>query len=87
MVPKYNFKCNDCDFRIEVSMPMSKLSAYNKLCPSCGSQIEQHIPSFSSKVKVSKEEMVANAKSEARQLADKVRKGDQKLISQIYGEK
>jgi len=86
-MPKYNFKCSDCGYNIQKNMQMSELKSFDKTCLDCGSQMAQHIPSFSSKVRVSKEEMIDNAKAEAKKLADKVRAGDQKLISQIYGEK
>ena len=86
-MPKYNFKCNTCEEKVEVSMPMSKLKGHLETCKTCDKSMDQYVPSFSSRVSLSKEEMQEKAKSEAREIADKVRAGDQSLISQIYGEK
>jgi predicted nucleic acid-binding Zn ribbon protein len=86
-VPKYNFKCDACEAVISKNMSMLQLKDATIMCASCDDEMKQVVGSFSSSVSMSKEERLEKTKEDARKIADKVRSGDQKLISQIYGEK
>ena len=87
IMPNYNFKCTSCDIKITIRKKISEISSHVEKCNNCGNNMVQFINSFSSSVKLDAEQQRDKIKEDARKIADKVRSGDQSLISQIYGDK
>lgn len=86
-MPNYNFKCPDCESVALVRKKISEISEHVEICKPCNKQMFQFIESFSSSVKMDEEQRSQKIKEDARKIAEKVKAGDQNLISQIYGEK
>ena len=61
---------------------------YNKKCEKCNTVCEfvRIFNSSSSKISKGKEEMMAEAKEDARKIVNKIKLGDTKAILDVYGE-
>ncbi|MAG28028.1 hypothetical protein CMI47_21080 [Candidatus Pacearchaeota archaeon] len=92
---KYNFKCSECDscetFVMTVASFLSVKSEDsfdNKKCNNCGNTV-QFVRIFSptsSKISKSKEQILTEAKDEAKKIVEKIKSGDTKTILDVYGE-
>ena len=88
-MPRYTFKCDSCkeSFTTFMTIELYRNGEPNG-CALCSSKkIKRLFMPPSSKINRSKQEVVDNAKEEARDIARKIEMGDQKLIKDIYGEK
>jgi hypothetical protein len=57
-------------------------------CKSCNDvKLLRIFSNFSSKIELRKEDIIANAKREARSIVKKIKSGDTRSIRNIYGEK
>ena len=92
---RYNYKCSNCDVSEELEMSVSDFlfsksngAFENKKCKKCGDITEFYriFESTSSKISKSRCEILAEAKDEARKIVEKVKSGDTRIISEVYGE-
>jgi len=92
---KYNFKCGKCDTEESITMSISdylslenKDVLYDQKCKKCDtvSKFIRIFNSSSSKISKGKEEILADAKEEARKIVNKIKLGDTKAILDVYGE-
>ena len=86
-MPSYTYKCKDCNSILDFICKIDDDTNESIVCKSCGSKnmIRLFRPP-SSKVRRSKEEIVENAKEEARNIARKIEEGNTGLIRDIYGD-
>tara|TARA_A100001011_G_scaffold398979_2_gene505507 strand:+ start:1239 stop:1511 length:273 start_codon:yes stop_codon:yes gene_type:complete len=89
-MPKYEYICDDCGFKIEKVMSTKsfiKNKSFSPKCSNCNSENTRRLfSSFSSKVERSKGEIVAKAKADAKKIVKKIKSGDLRTIRNIYGE-
>jgi hypothetical protein len=92
---KYNFKCNECDSRETFIMTVANFLSVqsedgfdNKKCNNCGNtaQFIRIFSTTSSKISKSKEQILVEAKDDARKIVEKIRLGDTRTILDVYGE-
>ena len=83
-MPKYSFKCNNCDKAFKVITKPSNLKEV--ICKYCNSKEIKRLYNFVGQV-VERDifETIESVKKEAKQIAKKVKSGDQNSISEIYG--
>ena len=90
-MPNYYFKCPLCDDVKEVTMKISEFISKDNLeyyCNSCNdSKLLRIFSNFSSKIELRKEDIINNAKKEAKSIASKIKNGDARSIRNIYGDK
>ena len=92
---KYKFKCSDCDATEVLTMSIqkfmfmnSKNSFNNRECEKCDA-VTKFVRIFeptSSKILRGKEELLIEAKDEARKIVEKIKSGDTNTILEVYGE-
>ena len=92
---KYNFKCEKCDAAAAITMSISdylsldnKNMLYDQKCRKCDA-VSRFIRIFnpsSSKISKGKEEILKEVKEDARKIVNKIRLGDTRTISDVYGE-
>lgn len=89
-MPIYNFKCNSCKHNQEITLSVKELIEYKEDkpdCPACQKgRLIQHIISFGSKIERSLDQFKMKADEEVKQIAKKIKEGDQELFKDIYGE-
>tara|TARA_Y100000034_G_scaffold130702_1_gene189775 strand:+ start:1175 stop:1459 length:285 start_codon:yes stop_codon:yes gene_type:complete len=92
---QYNFKCKNCNTTDVVIMPVleyltlsSENALYDKECKKCNTVCEfiRIFNSSSSKISKSKEQIVDEAKEDARKIVNKIKLGDTKAMLDVYGE-
>ena len=93
---KYNFKCEKCASEEVVTMSVlnylsldQKDVLSDRNCKKCNT-VSKFVRIFnpsSSKISKSKEEILNEAKKEARNIVDKIKSGDTKTILDVYGDK
>jgi len=83
-MPKYSFTCNSCNKNFGVISKPSLLSEIT--CDFCSSEDIKRVYNFGGQV-VERDiyETIDNVRNEAKQIAKKVKSGDQNTISEIYG--
>ena len=88
-MPSYTFKCESCEETFTKFVSMEKYEQKNfGGCEYCKStKIKRIFFAPSSKIKRSKQEVIENAKEEARNIAREIELGNRSLIKDIYGEK
>jgi putative FmdB family regulatory protein len=88
-MPNYTYKCKDCKHNSSYFLTLKQFDDMSEVqCKECNSNNTKRLFSPpSSKVKLSKEQVIENAKEEARDIARKINEGDQSLIRDIYGDK
>jgi len=84
----FTFKCEKCNYILNIILNPSDYNNKKDIyCSSCKeSTMKRVFSSPSSSIRRTKDEILANAKEEAKKIAQKVRDGDQSLIRDIYGE-
>ena len=92
---KYNFKCEKCNTADAITMSISdylsldnKDVLYDKKCRKCDA-VSKFIRIFnpsSSKISKGKEEILKEVKEDARKIVNKIKLGDTRAISDVYGE-
>lgn len=92
-MPAYSYLCEDCDNITSFSLSIiefKKISSNNNsklLCGFCGSEkVKRLIKPVGSKVEKRKDEIVQEAKREARAIINKIKSGDQSSIRDVFGE-
>jgi hypothetical protein len=89
-MPIYNFICKKCSF-FETQMMSIDLFLVQRetkrLCPECKDGfLSQKIKSVNSEVEKDKERFIMEMQDDIRKTVEKIRSGDEKAISDIYGE-
>lgn len=87
-MPKYNFKCIDCD-SIETKV-MSIPDFLNKktvTCDKCQKELIHQVGRVTTKVEQSKDQILLDLKEDVRKTLDKIKSGDEKTILDVYGER
>ena len=88
-MPSYTYKCESCEevFTKFISMDKYEKEGFGE-CDNCKSKnLKRLFSAPSSKIKRSREEVIENAKEEARNIAREIQLGNRSLIKDIYGEK
>lgn len=89
-MPKYQFRCDNCDLRKEEVMSISEYQSSKEipnLCVGCGTGILLRVFSnTNSNIERSLAETLEEIKEDVRLTVDKVRSGDISSVSDIYGE-
>ena len=93
-MPQYTYICKSCKTSREFSFPasefveLSKSNYFNDLsCNKCGDiSLSRKISAPFGKVERKRDEILKNAKEEARVITNKIREGDQGAIRDIFGE-
>ena len=90
-MPSYYFKCPSCDYIEEFNMKISEFISNDNAkyyCSSCNNdKLIRIFSGFSSKIELRKEDIIDNAKREAKAIVKKIKSGDTRSIRNIYGEK
>lgn len=92
-MPAYSYLCEDCGGITSFSLSINdfkKISSSNEnklLCSFCSSKkLKRIIKPVSNKVEKRKDEIVQEAKREARAIINKIKSGDQSAIRDVFGE-
>tara|TARA_Y100001937_G_C7090186_1_gene317300 strand:+ start:996 stop:1277 length:282 start_codon:yes stop_codon:yes gene_type:complete len=92
-MPAYSYLCEDCGDITSFSLSINdfkKISSSNEnklLCSFCSSKkLKRIIKPVSNKVEKRKDEIVQEAKREARAIINKIKSGDQRSIRDVFGE-
>ena len=92
---KYNYKCEECNSIDTITMSVSSYLSLenkdvllNKKCKKCNA-VSKFVRIFnptSSKISKGKDEILIEAKEDARKIVNKIKSGDTKAILDVYGE-
>lgn len=91
-MPSHKFRCNNCKNLVSVYFSISeflKIKDNPEQCKEClsGLMLRDFLSIGSlSKIQRSSEDIIEDIRTEAREIADKIREGDSKLFENIYGE-
>ena len=89
-MPAYNFKCKKCNSETKEFLSISQFTSGRndiRRCIQCGDGILlQNIKSINGIIDRKSNEIIQDAQDEARMLSDKIRRGDEKSIRDVYGE-
>ena len=88
-MPNYIYKCNQCDFRDNIIMSISQYKSTNNihLCNECkDGDMSRVFGANRGMVERTSDEIIKDAKLEAKKIAKKIINGDLKLIQNVYGD-
>lgn len=89
-MPRYYYFCSKCENKKEVNMSISEFLKYKKeehYCEDCHSLLFQKVFPTYSKIDRDKEYIIQSAKEEAKQIVEKINKGDERTIVEMCGDK
>lgn len=84
-MPIYEYECRTCEASFEV---MQEVSDPHPICPECASEDVRRLISLSSgKVEVdAREQLHSRILPEAKQIADRIKSGDEQAAADVFGE-
>ncbi len=88
-MPNYIYKCNDCGFDENFIMSISQYKSTNNSlsCSNCGSaDMNRVFGANSGIVEKTPDQIIKEAKVEAKNIAKKIINGDLNLIQNVYGD-
>lgn len=89
-MPSYHYVCNDCQERITVQMQISEYLSYKQEihhCNKCQGVLTQKVFPTYAKIDRDKEYIIQSAKEEAKQIVERMNRGDEKTITEMCGDK
>ena len=89
-MPKYTFKCTECDWEESLNMSMTAFLAKKKERKECSNCLEgvlsHQVGTVRSVVDRHSSEIIAEIKEDVRKTVKKIRAGDTHTINSIYGD-
>ena len=88
-MPNYTIDCDTCIYVIVKRMSISNFLLWKKeahTCPECGGQLRQQIKKVGMNIEKSHDQILADIQHEVQETVRKVESGDQKAMSDVYGD-
>jgi putative FmdB family regulatory protein len=88
-MPNYIYKCNHCNIKDNVIMSISQYKSSNNLlaCDECGTESMARVFGANSGIiEKNSDEIIKEARAQAKNIAKKIINGDSNLIQDVYGD-